>query len=96
MTAPVVAPSGPTRFVSVLKPELGILELRNEDGSEGDVWPCESCGGTGVHEVVYGEYGESGEVECCRDYHEGCDGTGWVHGYDNHGRGMPARPVGDS
>ena len=92
---PVVAPA-PTHFVSVLKPELGILELLNEDGSEGDVWPCEECGGSGTHEVVYGEYVESGEVTCSRDYHGGCDGTGYVHGYDERGRGMPARPVGDA
>lgn len=91
MTTDLVAPS-PTRFLSVHAPELGVLRLLSEDGSNGDVWPCEVCEGHGVVEVSYGEYGETGERDC-RASEGGCDGYGWVHGYSSRGEGRPARPL---
>ncbi len=92
MSRPALVAPSPTRFLSVHRPELGVLTLANEDGSEGDVWPCELCNGVGVREVVYGEYGESGEADCEASA-GGCDGFGYVHGYSSRGEGRPARPV---
>lgn len=85
----------PTRFVSVRKPELGELELLSEDGSEGDVWPCELCGTLGVIHVRGGGHGYAawdGERPCTSE-EGGCDGHGYVHGFDDNGHGMPARPL---
>lgn len=90
--ADMVAPSAPTRFRSLLRPELGELHLLSEDGSEGDVWRCEECTDGVQHVSVlapWSGYYEDAERTC-----ENCDGHVWLHGYDDHGRPMPAVPIG--
>lgn len=94
MNAP--ATEAPALFVSLRRPELGPLRLQTEDGSEGDVWPCERCDGVGeVAMRVRGDGDSYLDADVpCRAVDGGCDGTGWIHGYDDHGDGLPARPVG--
>jgi len=83
------------KYVSVLRPELGLLD-------EEDVFVCEVCRGEGE---VSGSYGGDGyDDRCCGvvDYDAPCDvcydpetqqGTGFVHGYASNNRALPARPA---
>lgn len=88
MNRPVAALESvaPTRFRSVRRPHLGVL-LRTDDHETSDVWVCERCDGDreladGCHEYP------------CRSEDGGCDGYGWIHGFDSNLHGMPAEAIG--